>query len=96
MHHIYHTYLQMIEHTFEGKIQSQDEAALFDLARKHFTAPFLLPYLDSGASFQDLKYQTKMMMFLYYLIELFTKLPKPGSYWKSMVIFWIQKSAITI
>ena len=74
MHHIYHTYLQMIEHTFEGKIQSQDEAALFDLARKHFTAPFLLPYLDSRASFQDLKYQTKMMMFHYYQIEHFTNI----------------------
>lgn len=73
MNHIYQIYLQMLGNTFEGQLQAEDAASLYELAKKHFTSPFLLPYMSGSTYFQDLKYQTKMMMFHYYQMEHFTR-----------------------
>lgn len=78
MHHLYNTYLEMIKSACTNQIYSaeisDENQTLADLAQKHFTAPFLLPYIDTGVSFQSLKYQAKMMMFHYYQVEHFTNL----------------------
>lgn len=77
MQHIYNIYLEIIKsscenRTYSGILRQENIAELSKLAEKHFTAPFLLPYINTGDFFQALKYQTKMMMFHYYQIEHFT------------------------
>lgn len=81
MHQIHQIYLEIIKNacenrTYSGVIKRQNIAELSKLAQKHFTAPFLLPYINASAEdlSQSLAYQTKMMMFHYYQIEHFTAL----------------------
>lgn len=51
-----------------------DPAALYRLAEKHCSLPFLLPCFAEQPLFSSLKQQTKQMMLSYYQLEHFTKL----------------------
>ena len=59
----------------ELQILSEDISALSVLAGKHFTSPFLLPYVKSNPQvYTAFKQQTKQMMFQYYQIEHLTEI----------------------
>ena len=51
-----------------------DTAALYRLAEKHCSLPFLLPYFEQQPSFSGIKQQTKQMLLSYYQLEHFTRL----------------------
>ena len=84
MNAIFRTYLQIIqnnlidkkkekEHTV--KIFSEEVSPLSILAGKHFTSPFLLPYIKEYPQVYDtFKQQTKQMMYQYYQIEHLTEI----------------------
>ena len=46
--------------------------ALLEMAKRQYTVPLLLEYLKNTSCFEDVKRQSKMMMFNYYQIEQFT------------------------
>lgn len=59
----------------ELRILPEDISALSVLAGKHFTSPFLLPYVKSNPQvYTAFKQQTKQMMFQYYQIEHLTEI----------------------
>ena len=59
----------------ELQILPEDISALSVLAGKHFTSPFLLPYVKSNPQvYTAFKQQTKQMMFQYYQIEHLTEI----------------------
>ena len=74
------TYMCMIRNTYTSHkenitIHPEDVPSLLALAQRHFTAPFILPYMQSYPNtLQTLKQQTKMTMYQYYQIEHFTEL----------------------
>lgn len=84
MNKIYSTYLQIIQNNFIDKNRRKDDAlkilqedvsSLSILTGKHFTAPFLLPYVIQYPDvYSALRQQTKQMMFQYYQIEHLTEL----------------------
>lgn len=78
MDRIYNTYLHILQNNPEKiniTISSGDVPLLSTLAQKHFTAPFLLPYIKQyPETYTTFKKQTKQMMFQYYQIEHFTEL----------------------
>ncbi len=80
MNNIFSTYMCMIRNTCSTQkgnitIHPEDVPSLLTLAQKHFTSPFLLPYMKSfPEAFPALKQQTKMAMYQYYQIEHFTEL----------------------
>lgn len=51
-----------------------DPSALYRLAEKHCSLPFLLPYFEQQPQFSALKQQTKQMLLSYYQLEHFTRL----------------------
>lgn len=51
-----------------------DSSALYHLAEKHCSLPFLLPYFEQQPQFPVLKQQTKQMLLSYYQLEHFTRL----------------------
>ena len=51
-----------------------DASALYRLAEKHCSLPFLLPYFENQPQFSALKQQTKQMLLSYYQLEHFTSL----------------------
>lgn len=78
MHHIHNLYLEIMESACKNKpytdtVPAENIDELSKLAKKHFTAPFLFPYV-SGDGQKALAYQTKMMMFHYYQLEHFTQM----------------------
>lgn len=54
-------------------ITSEDLPQLAALATRHFTSPFLLPYISDKATLSVLKQQTKGMILQYYQLEQFTR-----------------------
>ena len=50
-----------------------DASALYRLAEKHCSLPFLLPYFENQPQFSALKQQTKQMLLSYYQLEHFTQ-----------------------
>ena len=51
-----------------------DASALYRLAERHCSLPFLLPYFEQQPQFSVLKQQTKQMLLSYYQLEHFTRL----------------------
>ena len=80
MNTIYLKYLQMIRNIYTTPkevlhISPEEVPSLTTLAHKHFTSPFLLPYMESyPEAASSLKQQSKMTMYQYYQIEHFTEL----------------------
>lgn len=80
MNQLFSTYLCMLRNAYTNQkenvtIHPEDVPALQSLAQRHFTSPFLLPYMKSyPEAFSALKQQTKMTMYQYYQLEHFTEL----------------------
>ena len=77
MQKVYEQYLQIIKgactnHPLHLTLSKEEQEALLPLARRHFTAPFVLPYITDAHCLQLLKQQTKQMMLQYHQIEYFT------------------------
>lgn len=77
MNPIYETYLQIIRgactgEAYSGKLSLKEESELAALAQRHFTEPFLHPYIK-GPALSVVKSRTKSMMYHYYQIEHFTE-----------------------
>ena len=78
MNHIYKSYLQIIKDTCTASRSAlscspEEEKELVALSQRHFTAPFVLPYVNDPSCIQRLKMQTKQMILNYYQIEQFTR-----------------------
>ena len=80
MNNIYLKYLRMIRNIYTTPkevlhIDPEEVPSLTTLAQKHFTSPFLLPYMEAyPEAALSLKQQSKMTMYQYYQIEHFTSL----------------------
>lgn len=77
MEQIYYHYLQIIKDTCtkthsQIHLSREEQHSLLPLAKRHFTAPLVLPYIDDSLCQQQLKQQTKQMMLQYHQIEHFT------------------------
>lgn len=71
------TYLKILKNVCSGSfspvaITSEDLPELTSLALRHFTSPFLLPYLKNESALSALKQQTKQLTLQYYQLEQFT------------------------
>lgn len=78
MKSIYLTYLQIVKNAGSSThpvpaLSDEDQAELTELAKRHFTSPFVLSYITDAASLQALKKQTVSMTLNYYQIEQFTR-----------------------
>lgn len=72
------TYLKILKNVCTGSstpltIIPEDLPELTALASRHFTSPFLLPYISDPVAVSVLKQQTKWMILQYYQLEQFTK-----------------------
>ena len=77
MQNVYEQYLQIIKDACTKthsaiNLSKEEQEALLPLARRHFTAPFVLPYITDSHCLLLLKQQTKQMMLQYHQIEHFT------------------------
>lgn len=71
------TYLKILNNVCSGSfspvaITSEDLPELTSLALRHFTSPFLLPYIKNESALSALKQQTKQLTLQYYQLEQFT------------------------
>ena len=71
------TYLKILKNVCSGSfspvaIASEDLPELTSLALRHFTSPFLLPYIKNESALSTLKQQTKQLTLQYYQLEQFT------------------------
>lgn len=78
MNSIYTDYLNIIRNSTSTStkaicVASDTTDSLVTLSQKHFTAPFLLPYIKTEPALTALKKQTKNMIFQYYQLEHFTQ-----------------------
>lgn len=78
MQPIYTTYLsilkQMCDSTDPITLPQEEQRALLPLATRHFTAPFLLPYITDPFCFEQFKKQTKRLMLHHHQIAHLTVL----------------------
>lgn len=77
MNHPEITYLKILKNVCSGSfspvaIASEDLSELTSLALRHFTSPFLLPYIENESALSTLKQQTKQLTLQYYQLEQFT------------------------
>lgn len=78
MESVYTTYLEIIKNACNSShaalnLSPETQTELSALAQRHFTAPFVLPYVTNAVSIQSLKRQTTAMTLNYYQIEQFTR-----------------------
>lgn len=80
MKRVYTTYLHIIRNncckdSSPVTVHEEDLESLLQLAERHFTSSFLMPYINSKYTniCQALKKQLKMLLYNYYQIEHFTK-----------------------
>lgn len=78
MQPIYTTYLsilkQMCDPTESITLTQEEQRALLPLAERHFTAPFLLPYITDPFCLDHFKKQTKRLMLHYHQIAHLTNI----------------------
>ena len=77
MNHPETTYLKILKNVCSGSfspvaLASEDLPELTSLALRHFTSPFLLPYIKNESALSTLKQQTKQLTLQYYQLEQFT------------------------
>ena len=76
---LYNTYLKMLTTPFDDPsselpdISPEDYPALFALADRHCTLPFVLPYFRNTGLYPQILQKSKHMMLNYYQIEHFTR-----------------------
>ena len=73
-----------------------DPSALYRLAEKHCSLPFLLPYFEQQPQFSALKQQTKQMLLSYYQLEHFTRLTFSLLLAEKIPCFLLKRRAITM
>lgn len=79
MDSLYNTYLKMLNTPFDDPssdlpdISLEDYPALFALADRHCTLPFVLPYFRNTGLYPQILQKSKHMMLNYYQIDQFTR-----------------------
>lgn len=79
MDSLYNTYLKMLTTPFDDPssdlpdISPEDYPALFALADRHCTLPFVLPYFRNTGLYPQILQKSKHMMLNYYQIDQFTR-----------------------
>ena len=79
MDSLYNTYLKMLTTPFDDPssdlpdISPEDYPALFALADRHCTLPFVLPYFRNTGFYPQILQKSKHMMLNYYQIDQFTR-----------------------